>query len=341
MRASLLVSRAQQRVTAAAIGVIAAVSMTSAAQAQSSCTVQSPLSTIAQGADVCQKLNDIFSFLSPQIGVALSGGNPMLGEGGTLGGPGKISFSVHGSVVDGRVPNNSVPLSLTGASVASNFGAQRAPIPMPGIDAALGLSKGYPVGLTNVGGVDLLVGATYIPDVNKDRFSINSDGSGLALSYGVRVGILQESAVVPGVSVSYRRRKLPKTTLLYSTSDDTLAAQHVDLSSNSWRLVMAKRFVFLGIGGGVGRDAIHSETAFSATVNEAGTRSTVTSATGVRSVTRNTAFLDLSIGLPQAQLTIEGGWSSKGDITSTVNTFGGHSANEGYRYGSIGFGFRI
>jgi hypothetical protein len=330
-----------------AIALVASLSIATLVAAQgapSQCTAQSSVGngSVAQGAaDVCQKLNDVFSFLSPQIGVALSGGNPMLGEGGTLGGPGKFSVSVHGTVVDGRVPNNSVPISLGSTTVSSNFGGQRAPIPMPAVDAAIGLTPGYPVGLTNVGGIDLLVGLTYMPTVNRDRFAINTKGSPLAVAYGVRVGILQESALVPGVSVSYKRRKLPKTSLLYTTGDDTLGVRDIDLTSSQLRLVAAKRFVFVGIGAGIGRDQINSETAFDATVNESGTRSTVTTSTGIRSVSRSTAFVDLSFGIPKAQITIEGGWSSKGDITSTVNTFGGHSANEGYRYGSIGFGFRL
>ena len=37
------------------------------------------------GADVCRKAGDLFAFLVPQVGVALAGGNHILGEGGSGG----------------------------------------------------------------------------------------------------------------------------------------------------------------------------------------------------------------------------------------------------------------
>ena len=46
------------------------------------------------GEDACVKARDLFAFVMPQVGVALSGGNPVLGEGGTLGGWGKRALSL-------------------------------------------------------------------------------------------------------------------------------------------------------------------------------------------------------------------------------------------------------
>ena len=183
--------------------------------------------------DACQKAVDLFRFLSPQVGIALAGGNTVLGEGGTLGGPGKASFTVRATVVDGFVPANDVNIVTNGTAVSSNFGAQRAPIPMPTADVATGLYQGKPVGLTNVGGIDLLLGVTYIPDVNKDVLSIKSKGSGFALSYGVRVGIVQESAAMPGISVSYRSRKLPNTTIRYTSNNDSLTINGAQVDTKS------------------------------------------------------------------------------------------------------------
>ena len=57
-------------------------------------------------------------------------------------------------------------------------------------------------------------------------------------------------------------------------------------------------------------------------------------------VARNNAFLNLSLGLPKAQLVGEIGWSSAGKPVETLNTFDGHQANEKYRYYSLGFSFR-
>ncbi|MEP6779700.1 MAG: hypothetical protein ABJC26_07400 [Gemmatimonadaceae bacterium] len=293
--------------------------------------------------DICQKVVDIFSFLSPQIGVALAGGNPMLGEGGTLGGPGKISASIHVTAVDGRIPKNSVQLSQTGAAVSSDYGAQRAPVPLPAVDAAIGLFKGMTVGLTNVGGVDLLVGAAYVPNVNKEPFSIRTEKKAYAFLYGVRVGILQESAAVPGMSFSYKERKFPTSNFAYTPNNDTLTIKGATLSSKSMRLVVAKRFVFIGFAAGVGRDEIEAKSEFSAVVNDFQpvSRLAIAIPSAQQKVTRNNVFGNLSFGLPTAQLVLEYGWSSAGTIQQTVNTFGGRQANEGYHYASLGFGFRL
>ena len=165
----------------ALIAAAACVSAVSArASAQSGCVV-SP-SSLGSAADVCRKANDLFRFLIPQIGVALAGGNPVPGEGGTMGGFGKRAISLRVVGVDGRLPNNSVPLNLTGAAVASDFGSTRSVIPLPSADAAIGLTSGIPFGLTNVGGVDLLVGATILPKVSQNRFQLDPKEPGASRS---------------------------------------------------------------------------------------------------------------------------------------------------------------
>lgn len=292
--------------------------------------------------NLCRKVVDMFTFLSPQVGVAVSGGNVMLGEGGTLGGPKKFSLSLHVTAVDGRVPSIAVPLSPAATEIADNFGSQRMPVPMPSLDAAIGVFKGIPAGLTNVGGVDLLLGATYVPNVERNLIQLSTEGGALALSYGIRLGLLQESVIVPGVGVSFRRRKLPTVNFVYGTSDDTISVKGASITSDAIRFSVAKHFLFVGVAAGLGRDVIQAKGEFSAVLNDAPPvgRSTIAIPGAANKVTRSTAFVNVSFGIPKAQLVLEAGWSSKGEKLATVNTFGGHSANEGYRYGSIGFGFR-
>ena len=314
------------------------------ASAQSGCVV-SP-SSLGSAADVCRKATDLFRFLVPQIGVALAGGNPVPGEGGTMGGFGKRAISLRVVGVDGRLPNNSVPLNLTGAAVASDFGSTRTVIPLPSADAAIGLTSGIPFGLTNVGGVDLLVGATLLPKISQNRFQLDPKGTGgVALSYGVRVGALQESSLVPGVSVSYMRRRLPKVDFGYTPGNDTLRVANTSVRASSIRVVASKRLPLIGFAVGVGRDVIEGRSEINAVVNEtvAGTaqRATVTLPLLAEQVTRNTAFANLSVSILISRLVAEVGWSAKGDARPTLNSFGGRQANEGYRYGSLGFTTRF
>lgn len=296
------------------------------------------------GADACTKARDIFAFVMPQVGVALSGGNPVLGEGGTMGGWGKRALSLRVTAVDGRVPANAVPIRLLGAESA-NLGASRVPVPVPSVDAAIGLFAGVPAGLTNIGGVDVLLGATYLPEVNDEQFSVAPQASSFAFSYGVRVGALQESSLVPGVSLSYMRRKLPTTSLGYLAGNDSISVRNLAATSNSLRLVASKRVAIFGVAAGVGRDQMVNTAGVEAVVNETvlnqTTRASVT-LTGLRNeVTRNTAFVNLSLGLGVARLVGEYGWSGAGDADPTTNTFDGRSANEGYRYGSLGLTVRF
>ena len=311
------------------------------AQAPNVTCVASP-SAGTNPADACQKITDLYQFIAPQVGVALAAGNVMLGESGALGRPGKSSLVLRLTGVDGLVPSNTVNLSVAGNAASSNFGAQRVPIPVPTLDVALSIFQGMAMGLTNIGGVDILVGLTYVPNVNKDRVSIRADGRSFATSFGLRLGILQESAAIPGVSVSYRKRKLPTSSFGYTSNNDTLNVSKLLMTASAWRLVAGKHFKFLGLAGGVGRDDIKSTSNFNAVINEPAPlpRLQVSAILAHQKARRNTAFVNLSLGLPKAQLVGEMGWSSKGTIQQTVNTFDGHQANGGFRYYSLGFGIR-
>jgi len=327
-----------------ASGVAAVLAVPSPAAAQGTagtCTSSSSFGST----DICQKARDLFAFVVPQIGVAVSGGNPIPGDAGSLGGFGKRALSLRVIGVDGRLPRNSVPLvSLAGAS-SSDFGAERTVIPLPAIDLGVGLFPGIPLGVTNVGGVDAIVGATYLPSVAHNDFEVTPQNGGLGFSYGLRVGALQESSLVPGISVSWQRRQLPSTDLSYTPTNDSLLVTGTSVKSDAVRIIVGKRIALFGLAAGVGQDRIVAESDMRAVVNEAGlpggSRQTV-ELTGLReATTRKTAFVNASFSLLVLRIVGEFGWSSAGTLRETVNTFGGRSANEGYRYGSIGLSARF
>ena len=328
-------------VAIAAMALLPAASL-SAQTTSGQCTVTPGL---ASGADACQKARDLFSFVVPQIGVAVSSGNPVLGEGGTLGGWPKRAFSLRLSAVDGQLPKNSVPISVTGSAVGSDFGAARTPIPLPSADAAIGIFPGIPLGLTNTLGVDVLLGASYLPTVNESDFDVKPKNGGFAFQYGVRVGALQESSFIPGVSVSYMRRKMPTVDLGYTPNNDTLTVSGTSVTANSLRIVASKRFAIFGIAAGVGRDEIEGSASMRASVNEtvlATNQRFIVDLPDLRyTTTRNTAFVNASLGLGLARLVAEYGWSGEGTVQETINQFGGRKADEGYRYGSLGIAFRF
>src|SRR5690349_1949241 len=116
--------------------------------------------------DACQKAIDLFQYLAPQLGTAIAGGNPTLGQGGNLGGLGHFSAGLRVNVVQGSLPQvQDVTPSVTGAT-STQFQTKSQFLPMPTADLAIGIFKGLPLALTNVGGVDLLVSASYVPEFN-------------------------------------------------------------------------------------------------------------------------------------------------------------------------------
>src|SRR5205085_6699398 len=159
--------------------------------------------------DACQKAIDLFKYLAPQLGTAIAGGNPTLGQGGNLGGLGHFSAGLRLNAVQGSLPQvQNVTPSVQGAQ-QTQFPTKTQLLPMPTADLAIGVFKGIPLALTNVGGIDLLVSASYVPEFNNSGVSVKVPNGSLKLGYDARVGILQESLLVPHVSVSYRVSDLP------------------------------------------------------------------------------------------------------------------------------------
>lgn len=327
-------------VSACVVWATGSAEMVHAQSATPVCTV-TPASA-GNAADVCRKAADIFAFVVPQVGVALAGGNTVLGEGGTLGGWGKRSVTLRVTAVDGRLPENDVTLSLNSPTAqSSDFGASRVPVPMASLDAAVGLFPGFPFGVTNALGVDALVGVIGVPSVSSGDLTIKPQGASVALSYGVRVGLIQESSFVPGISLSWMRRKVPTLNMQYAPANDTLHVQNVSLTADALRAVVSKRFAFVGVAAGFGRDKIEGTSGIDAVVNESGQRIMVAFPTLTETTTRNTAFLNASFGVSAARFVAEYGRSSAGSARETLNTFGERSANEAYTYGSLGVTIRF
>src|SRR5436190_19719734 len=168
-----------------------------------------PTSSAQITQDACQQASDIYQYMVPQLGAAIAGGNATLGQGGALGGLGHFAVGVRLNAVAGGIPQpQRVTTSLTGAVQRTDYPVDGTPVPMPVVDAAIGIYKGFPLGLTNVGGIDALVNASYIPDVKESDFSLDPE-TPLKLGYGVRISALQESIIVPGLSFTFIRRDLP------------------------------------------------------------------------------------------------------------------------------------
>ena len=302
--------------------------------------------------DACVKAIDLFRYMAPQLGTAIAGGNAILGSSGTLGGLGHVSFGLRVNAVAGDLPRvNDVPLSLNGAQ-STSFGTKAQLIPLPAADLALGVFAGLPLGLTNVGGLDLLVSASYLPEFDANQVSVRVPDGSLQLGFGARLGLIQESLLLPGVSLSVLRRDLPRVnvvgktaSVLASSGEDSVAVTGFDVNTTSWRLTAGKSFMMFGLSVGGGQDRYSYSADVSATVHPT-VGAPVTYAVSsieraelnghdLRRLTRTSYFADVSMNLPFFRLVGEIGQVSGGEIP-TFNTFGGKAADKSRIYGSVG-----
>src|SRR5437868_2623211 len=94
--------------------------------------------------DACQKAIDLFKYLAPQLGTAIAGGNPTLGQGGNLGGLGHFSAGLRLNAVQGSLPQvQNVTPSVQGAQ-QTQFPTKTQLLPMPTADLPIGVFKGIP-----------------------------------------------------------------------------------------------------------------------------------------------------------------------------------------------------
>ena len=301
--------------------------------------------------DACQKSTDLFNFVAPQLGTSIAGGNAVLGQGGTLGGLGHFSVGLRANAIKGTLPTfNNVSVSTSGAA-QSDLGAKDQVLGAPAVDAAIGVFKGLPLGLTNVGGVDLLGTASYIPEYSNNDVSVKTPEGSFKLGYGARVGLLQETLLVPGVSVTYLRRDLPTMNVrgMVTGADaqnrDTIGVSGLSLKTTAWRVVASKKLLLFGLAVGGGQDKYDSKANLDMDVAVpvaplVYTRARGQAASFDQSLTRTNYFADLSFNVLLFRAVAEIGRVSGGDL-QTYNTFGSAKANDARTYGSLGvkFGF--
>jgi hypothetical protein len=310
------------------------------------CTVPAT-STAAQrvAQDACQQAYDVYQFMAPQLGLAIVGGNATLGQASTLGGLGHFSLGVRGNAFKGDLPDVAAfTQRQSGATPAVTLPTKTQFVGLPAADLAIGLSGGLPLALTNVGGIDLLLSATYVPTIKQDNVTITPKQS-LQLGYGARIGLLSESIIVPGVSLTYLKRDLPTTTIVGTASyvavpggatTTTLNITDAKVKTTAWRIVASKSLLFIGIAAGAGQDKYDQSADISATVSNTlvGTSTATIPATS-QSLTRTNYFFDASMNLLLLKLTAEVGQVSGGTV-NTYNAFGSGRADASRTYFSVG-----
>jgi hypothetical protein len=278
--------------------------------------------------DACAVASDFFRYMAPQLGTAIAGGSHTLGIGTNLGGFPHFAIALRANAVQGNAP--AINDVFAGAAQQRSFDVSETPVPMATVDFALGLTKGFNVGVTRIGGIDLIGGVTYLPEIDEAEFSLIPQ-SNIAVGLGARVGILEQSALIPGVSFSYMKRDLPTIDLGASADDgSTFAINDLSVKTTSWRISAQKNLLLFQLGAGYGGDTYDYSTNALVTVAGGGSGSF----TDAQSVSRTTMYGTLGINLWLFKIVGEVGQVSGGDIT-TFNDFA-VPANEARTYGTLG-----
>jgi hypothetical protein len=286
--------------------------------------------------DACQMAVDVFQYIAPQLGLSLAGGNATLGQGGTLGGLGHFTVELRGNAIAGDLPQiQNFPQPNTNGRQSRELPSKKQFVGLPTVDGAIGIFKGIPLPLTNVGGVDVLVSASYVPTVSGSSVQVKPNQS-LQLGFGVRVGLLQESILVPGVAVSYLRRDLPTTTVTGSSSGMSINVQNASVKTNAWRLTASKNLLLFSLAAGIGRDSYDQSALALGTVQTSPIGAQQSQQiTLSQKMSRTNYFLDGTLNLLLAKIVAEIGQVSGGSA-STYNSFSGGAADKSRLYGSLG-----
>jgi hypothetical protein len=307
-----------------------AVALPLAAQ-EPQCNTLVPAATTA-----CNTAVDAVKTFHPVAGMLVSGGNPMLGSAGSLGGFGHVTVTTRVNFLKASLPN---PDSAARSSVPPSFAGT---VPAPLVEAGAGLLRGAGGGLL---AVDVLGSAALLPTGAVSNLTVSSGAAhigsiALGLGYGLRVGLLQGAFPVPALSVSYMRRTVPR--IQYGMLGPSFGTGNqfdfdTDLRADNYRIEAGWKFVLFDLAAGLGVDHYGSTTHIRFHNNPAVPTSTQTVTLDLGN-TRQVLFLNAGLSVALLKLVGELGYQT-GKDQRLATTFSGFDPRAGHVFGGIGFRF--
>jgi hypothetical protein len=319
---------------------------------------QNDIGTVCQtipvvAAEECAMVAQAVDAAQPQLGILMAGGNPTLGTASTggvrLGLIPRVSLTGRINVIGARLPD----IRQESEGEAAEFAL---PAPAVGANLSVGVTQGFSVApmIGGFGAIDLLGSVSVLPlELVGEGFGENAFSWGA----GARVGLIRESFVTPGVSVSVMYRSLSEVsfgTACFGTETPSVIAPNdpsrrtclsdgdvgeIEFGLNNWstRAAISKRFLALGLTAGVGYDRFETDAdlAVAAPVTD-----------GIREVFRRrdiavdndrwSAFLDASFTVLFGSLVAELGWMQGSDPIEGFPSTSDFDPSEGTFFGSLG-----
>lgn len=339
-----------------ALAAAAAALLAPAAAAQQG--VDEVCASIGGGAEVqgrCAAVAQAVDAAQPQLGILMAGGNPTLGTASTggvrLGLIPRVSLSGRVNVVAARLPDIREVRQEDGETVTGQF---RVPAPAVGANLSLGLTQGFSVApmMGGFGAIDLLGSVSVLPlGLLNDDFGDNA----FAWGAGARVGLLRESFLTPGVSVSLMYRDMGSIRFGQVCEGEEVPVPgentfvcggrpgdfgEIDFGLSNWsaRAAVSKRLLGLGLTGGVGFDRFRTDADLAFV--SSGPLSFVREYRRLDDVrVRNdrwSAFLDLSYTILIGSLVAEAGWMQGASPIDGFPAASDFDPKQGTFFGSLG-----
>lgn len=301
-----------------------------AAQSNPQCT---QFSSYPQSENLCNGVVDATHYLQPQLGLGITGGNPVVGSFKPLGGLGHFSIGLRVTAFKTVLPDFSSDGSTPVAAKDST------PIGAPTIDVGVGIFRGLSHGL---GAIDLLGSIVAVPN-SIDHIKVDPSASSIGqasykIGYGARVGILRGTFPIPNVTATWMHREIPKVTVGDTVGGDNFAYE-MQVKSTSMRLMAGWHVLFFDIGGGVGHDKYSGESRIFFNNPDPGNP-------GVEvvpipfDVSRSTIFADIGMNLLFLKIGGEIGKQGGNDLAVT-NQFQGFDVKKGFTYASANVRFQF
>ncbi len=294
-----------------------------AAQGDPQCSA----ATTTPALNACNTAVDAMKAFSPLAGIVISGGNPVLGTAGTLGGVGHIAFSARVNATKVALPNPDSAFT-SGSSVAAGYNGA---LPAPVVEGSLGVLRGMGGGLLSI---DALGSAVLLPTNQVANLSVDPNATrigsvALGIGYGARVGVIKGGLLIPSVSVSWMHRHLPR--LQYgdvNTNGQMDFAMALD--ATNIRAIAGMRLLLFDVAAGLGVD--HYVTTGRIRYQDV----TVQTVNVNPKNTRQVLFVDAGMNLLVAKMVGELGWQSGKDQGFTRASFGSFDLKAGHVFWSIG-----
>jgi hypothetical protein len=335
-----------KKIALVAAAALAAAPLAAQGDIESICTSGVPLAAQDECAIVAQAVDAA----QPQLGILMAGGNPTLGTASTggvrLGLIPRVSLTGRINVVGARLPDIR---EVTDGQV-DEFSV---PAPAVGANLSVGLTQGFSVApmIGGFGAIDLLGSVSVLPlSLLGDEFGDNAFSWGA----GARLGLIRESFVTPGVSVSLMYRSLGDVSIgevcsgtevpagdnrtVCSTNDDDFGELEFGLDNWSARAAVSKRLLGFGLTAGVGYDRFETSADFAvrAPGPPIGAEQVYRFSDVAVDNDRWSAFLDASFTLLIGSLVAEVGWMQGSDPVENFPSTSDFDPNDGTWFGSLG-----